>query len=126
MSEDASLIGDSSMHSGSETAPEGGFYRHRLTIRFTNGETLLYTVRDALHAEDISTAVRFVVISSFQCESPEKCSEIVLLNLNDISYIKTEHVTEEELSREASTMRETELRSNTISSPQRLSRIGFI
>lgn len=126
MSEDASLIGDSSMHSASENAPEGGFYRHRLTIRFTNGETLLYTVRDALHAEDIPAAVRFVVISSFACESPDTCAEIVLLNLNDISYIKTEHVTEEELAREATTRREAELKSNTISSPQRLSRIGFI
>jgi hypothetical protein len=125
MSEDASLIGDSSMHSGSEAAPGGGFYRHRLTIRFTNGETLLYTVRDPLHAEDIPANVRFVVISSFECDPPEKCAEIILLNLNDISYIKTEHVTEDELTRETSTRRETELRSNTIS-PQRLSRIGFI
>jgi hypothetical protein len=125
MSEDASLIGDSSMHSGSEAAPSGGFYRHRLTIRFTNGERLLYTVRDPLHAEDIPANVRFVVISSFECEPPEKCSEIILLNLNDISYIKTEHMTEEELTRETSTRREAELRSNTIS-PQRLSRIGFI
>jgi hypothetical protein len=126
MSEDAALIGDSSMHTASESAPEGGFYRHRLTIRFTNGETLLYTVRDALHAEDIPASVRFVVISSFECESPETCAEIVLLNLNDISYIKTEHVTQEELTREFTTKREAELKSNTISSSQRLSRIGFI
>jgi hypothetical protein len=125
MSEDASLVGDSSMHTGSEAAPGGGFYRHRLTIRFTNGETLIYTVREALHAEDIPSNMRFVVISSFHCETPEQCSEIILLNLNDISYIKTEHITEEELTREDSTRRETELRSNTIS-PRRLSRIGFI
>jgi hypothetical protein len=126
MSDDTSLIGDSSMHSGSEATPEGGFYRHRLTIRFTNGETLLYTVQDALHAEDISAQVRFVVISSYLCEKPTECTELVLLNLNDVSYIKTEHVTEQELEREATTRREAELRNNTISTPQRLSRIGFI
>jgi hypothetical protein len=125
MCEDASLIGDSSMHSGSEAAPSGGFYRHRLTIRFTNGETLLYTVRDPLHAEDIPANVRFVVISSYLCEPPERCTEIILLNLNDISYIKTEHVTEEELTQETATRREAEQSSNTIS-PQKLSRIGFI
>ncbi|MBV9209541.1 MAG: hypothetical protein JOZ52_02865 [Acidobacteria bacterium] len=125
MSEDASLVGDSSMHTGSEAAPDGGFYRHRLTIRFTNGETLLYTVREALHAEDIPESVRFVVIRSYECEPPEQCSEIVLLNLNDISYIKTEHVTEEELTREDTTRREAELRSNTLST-RRLSRIGFM
>ncbi len=126
MSEEAALIGDSSMHDSNEASPEGGFYRHRLTIRFTNGETLLYTVREALHAEDIPANVRFVVISSYLCEEPEVCAEIVLLNLNDISYIKTEHVTEAELQREATTKREAELRSNTISTPQRLTRIGFI
>lgn len=126
MSDESALIGDSSMHTGSESAPEGGYYRHRLTIRFTNGETLLYTVREALHAEDIPPHVRFVVISSYLCEGPEECTELVLLNLNDISYIKTEHVTEGELEREAETRREAELRNNTISTPARLSRIGFI
>ncbi|MBC7910865.1 MAG: hypothetical protein H7Y30_10225 [Pyrinomonadaceae bacterium] len=126
MSEDAALIGDSSMHDSDEAAPGGGFYRHRLTIRFTSGETLLYTVREALHAEDIPVNVRFVVINSYLCDKPEECTEIVLLNLNDVSYIKTEHVTEEELQREATTKREAELRSNTISPPPRLTRIGFI
>lgn len=126
MSEDAALIGDSSMHTGSEPAPTGGFYRHRLTIRFTNGETLTYTLREPLHAEDIPAGVRFVVISSYDCEPPEQCHEIVLLNLNDVSYIKSEHVTEEELSREASTQREAELRNNTLGTRQHLARIGFI
>lgn len=126
MNEDTSLIGDSSTHNASETSPTGGFFRHRLTIRFTNGETLVYTVREALHAEDIASTVRFVVVSSFQCESPEQCSEIVLLNLNEIAYIKTEHVTEEELKREALTRSEAEARNITISSSQLISHIGFI
>lgn len=126
MNQDESLIGDSSTHSASETSPSGGFYRHRLTIRFTSGETLLYTVRDALHAEDISSTVRFVVITSFECELPEKCSEIVLLNLNKIAYIKTEHVTEVELTREALIQSEEEARNTTVSSSQLISHIGFI
>jgi hypothetical protein len=126
MTDDAALIGDSSMHTGNEAAPSGGFYRHRLTIRFTNGETLRYTVRDPLHAEDIPTNVRFVVISSYECEPSEPSAELVLLNLNDISYIKTEHVTPQELEREVLTHREGERRDNTISTPQRLTRIGFI
>ncbi len=126
MSGENALIGDSSMHSGSEASPGGGFYRHRLTIRFTNGETLIYTVIEPVHAEDLSATVRFVVITSYLCESPEQCTEIVLLNLNDVSYIKCEHVTEEELEREATTRREAELRNNTLGTQQSLSRIGFI
>ena len=127
MSEDeAALIGDSSMHGGSEPAPEGGFYRHRLTIRFTNGETFVYTVREALHAEDIAAQHRFVVIYSYKHDSPDQCDEIVLLNLNNISYIKTKHVTEAELQREEMTQTETEHQHEGAGAPHRLSRIGFI
>lgn len=123
---DESLVGDSSKHTGSEPAPEGGFYRHRLTIRFTNGETFIYTVSEPLHAEDIPAGVRFAVISSYLCETPDDCDEIVLLNLNDISYIRTEHVTQDVLEKEELTKRETERQKSTIGAPQRLSRIGFI
>jgi hypothetical protein len=127
MSEDSALIGDSSGHTGREPAPEGGLYRHRLTIRFTNGETIVYTVAEPLHAEDIPSNVRFVVISSYTCEPTEVCNEIVLLNLNDISYIKTEHVTEAELQHEEMTRREAESQRSTLGAPQsRLSHIGFI
>ena len=116
------------MHTGKEPAPEGGFYRHRLTIRFTNGETFIYTVAEPLHAEDIPPAARFAVISSYLCEpgKPEECHEIVLLNLNDISYIRAEHITEAELQKEELTKKEAANRTSTITTPQRLSRIGFI
>jgi hypothetical protein len=126
MTDESSLVGDSSMHTGTEPAPEGGYYRHRLTIRFTNGETFIYTVAEPLHAEDIAASARFAVISSYQCEKPEDCHEIVLLNLNDISYIRTEHVTNEQLEKEELTKRESERQQSTIGTPQRLSRIGFI
>lgn len=125
MTDDASLIGDSSMHTASEPAPEGGFYRHRLTIRFNSGETLIYTVREALHAEDISATTRFAVISSYKCETPENCSEILILNLNSISFIKTEHVTDAELQSEETAQPDPELPSQ-MPAPQHLSHIGFI
>jgi hypothetical protein len=124
--DEAALIGDSSMHRGDETAPEGGFYRHRLMIRFTNGETMTYTVREALHAEDIPADVRFVVISSYLCEKPDHCAQIVLLNLNDISYIKTEHITDTELEREETAREEAERQKGITRQPLHLSRIGFI
>ncbi len=126
MTDDVSLIGDSSMHTRSEPAPAGGFYRHRLTIRFTNGETFIYTVAEPLHAEDIASSARFAVITSYLCEKPEDCHEIVLLNLNDISYIRTEHITDAELEKEELTKKESERQQSTIGAPQRLSRIGFI
>jgi hypothetical protein len=50
----------------------------------------------------------------------------VLLNLNDISYIRTEHVTNQELEKEELTKKETARQQSTIGATQRLSRIGFI
>ena len=126
MTDESMLVGDSSMHTKSELAPAGGFYRHRLTIRFTNGETFIYTVAEPLHAEDIASSSRFAVITSYLCEKPEDCHEIVLLNLNDISYIRTEHITEAEIEKEELTKKESESQQSTIGAPQRLSRIGFI
>ena len=126
MIEDSSLIGDSSQHSANEPAPEGGFYRHRLTIRFTSGETFVYIVREPLHAEDIPASARFAVIHSYQCETDEQCTEIVLLNLNDVSYIRTEHITDEQLQREEEMQRQTQERHNTIGMKHPLSHIGFI
>ncbi|HEY0319667.1 MAG TPA: hypothetical protein VGC66_01720 [Pyrinomonadaceae bacterium] len=126
MTDESSLVGDSSMHTGNEPAPEGGFYRHRLTIRFTNGETFVYTVAEPLHAEDIAASARFAVISTYLCEKPEDCHEIVLLNLNDVSYIRTEHITNQELEKEELTKKEAAHQQSTIGTTQRLSRIGFI
>lgn len=126
MTDDATLVGDSSMHTASEPAPGGGFYRHRLTIRFNSGETLIYNVREPLHAEDISATMRFAVISSYKCETPDKCTEIILLNLNSIAFIKTEHVTDAELQGEETAHIDPQLPSQTMPAPQHLSHIGFI
>ena len=127
MTDDAALIGDSSAHDADEPAPEGGFFRHRLTIRFTSGEKFVYIVREALHAEDIPPSARFAVIHSYRCETDDKCTEIVLLNLNDVSYIKTEHVTDAEIARLEKEKSETpDQQQNTIGVRHPLSHIGFI
>ncbi|HMF55257.1 MAG TPA: hypothetical protein VK619_02745 [Pyrinomonadaceae bacterium] len=122
MAEDSSLLGDSSMHTGQEPAPGGGFFLHRMTIRFTSGEIFAYIVREPLHAEDIPAAARFAVIHSYMCEPEGKCTEIILVNLNDISYIRTEHITGEDLKREE----EMKSEHRTIGVHQPLSHIGFI
>lgn len=122
MSEDAALVGDSSMHTGQEPAPQGGFFLHRMTIRFSSGEVFSYVVREPLHAEDIPPTARFAVIHSYMCETEEKCTEIILLNLNDISYIRTEHMTEQDLRREE----EAKTEHRAVGTRQPLSHIGFI
>ena len=124
---DSSLIGDSSQHTAEEPTPQGGFYLHRLTIRFSSGETFVYIVREPLHAEDIPASARFAVIHSYQCETEEKCTELVLLNLNDVSYIRTEHITDEQLRSEEETHRQThEQQQHAVGLHHPLSHIGFI
>lgn len=124
--DDSSLIGDSSQHTAEEPAPEGGFYLHRLTIRFSSGETFVYIVREPLHAEDIPASARFAVIHSYQCATEEQCTEIVLLNLNDVSYIRTEHITGEQLQSEEETHRQTQQQHEALGMHHPLSHIGFI
>lgn len=111
-------------HNVAGAGGDDGFH-YRLTIRFTNGETLLYTVREPLHAQDISSDVRFVVVSSYLCETPERCDEILLLNLNEVSYIRTKDISLAELAREEEQRREGQLQEPG-SVPRRLARIGFI
>lgn len=103
---------------------DDGFH-YRLTIRFTNGETMLYTMRELLHAQDISGDVRFVIVSSYLCETPERCDEILLLNLNDVSYIRTKDISLAELAREEELRRDGQLQDGS-TAPRRLARIGFI
>ena len=103
---------------------DDGFH-YRLTIRFTNGETMLYTVREPLHAQDISSDVRFVVVSSYLCETPERCDEILLLNLNEVSYVRTKDISLAELAREEELRREGQSQEPG-GVPRRLARIGFI
>lgn len=125
MSFDTGLAGDSSSHTAEEKSPEGTPLLHRLSIRFTNGETLRYDVREPLHAEDIPSTIRFAVISSYLCESPDTCAEIILLNLNDVSYIKTEHITFSQLER-TEPGRRGEAQKEPFPVGARFSRIGFI
>ena len=122
---DSAFEGEPPARQNVEGAGADDGFHYRLTIRFTNGETLLHTVREPLHAEDIPSEVRFVVVSSYLCETPERCDEILLLNLNDVSYIRTKDISLAELAREEELRRDGQLQdSSTV--PRRLARIGFI
>lgn len=72
----------------------------RLTVRFSNGETLQHVMTEPIESRMISPEIRYAVISSYSCQNPSTCTDTTLVNLRDVSFIKTERVTLEQLASE--------------------------
>lgn len=72
----------------------------RLNIRFTNGETMQQVMTEPLDSRMIAPETKYAVISSFSCQNPNVCTDVTLVNLRDVTFIKTERVTLEQLAGE--------------------------
>jgi hypothetical protein len=72
----------------------------KLHVRFSNGEVIQYILSDHLDSRMITPDTRYAVISSFSCENPSQCSDTTVINLRDVSFIRTEQVTLEQLGAE--------------------------
>jgi hypothetical protein len=72
----------------------------RLIVRFTNGETMQQVMTEPLDSRMITPETKYAVISSFSCQNPSLCTDITLVNLRDVTLIKTERVTLEQLAGE--------------------------
>ena len=72
----------------------------RLTIRFSNGETVQHILNDPIDSRTIAPETRYALVSSFSCQNPSICTDITLVNLRDVSFIRTERVTLEHLASE--------------------------
>ena len=72
----------------------------RLTVRFSNGETVQHMMTDPLDVRTITPEIKYAVVSSYSCQNPSLGVEIAMINLRDVSYIKTERVTLDQLAGE--------------------------
>ena len=72
----------------------------KLTVRFSNGEMLQHMMTVPLDSRVLAPETKYVIISSFSCQDPSICSEITVVNLRDVTFIKTERVTIEQLAAE--------------------------
>jgi hypothetical protein len=72
----------------------------RLIIRFSNGETVQHVMADPIDSRMISPETKFALISSFSCQNPSVCTDTTVVNLQDVSFIKSERVTLEQLASE--------------------------
>lgn len=72
----------------------------RLTIRFANGETVQHMMTDPLDSRTIAPEIKYAIVSSYSCQDPSLGAEVAVINLRDVSYIKTERVTLDQLAGE--------------------------
>ena len=72
----------------------------KLSVRFGNGEVLRYVVKNLIDERSVNPDTRYVVITSISCQNPNQCTEISVINMRDVSYIRTERVTLEQLANE--------------------------
>lgn len=75
----------------------------KLVVRFGNGEKTQHVVSHPIEAHLITRDTRYVVISSFSLQNPSECTDITVINLRDVTFIKTEQVTLDQLTTERRT-----------------------
>jgi hypothetical protein len=72
----------------------------KLVIRFGNGEVATYIVKEPINTRTLTPELRYAVVSSFSLQNPSQGTEVAVFNLKDVTYIKTERVKVEVLTRE--------------------------
>ena len=70
---------------------------YKLHVRFSNGEVVQYIVSEHLDTRMITPDTRYAVVISFSCENPSQCEDTTVINLSDVTFIRTEQVTLEQL-----------------------------
>ena len=73
---------------------------YKLVVRFSNGETVQHVVTDPIDARAVKPETRYALISSFSCQNPSECTDVSVINLRDVSFIRTERVTLDHLATE--------------------------
>jgi hypothetical protein len=100
----------------------------KLIVRFNNGEKVQHIVSDPVAAHMITPDTRYAVITSLSCQNPSECTDITLINLRDVTFIKTERVTLDQLTsdRRMAGIRSTDPTSADDKLPKVLAQIKFI
>lgn len=73
---------------------------YKLSVRFSNGELLNFLVRELIDSRMISAETRYAVISSVSTQDPSQCIDSTVVNLRDVTFIRTERVTIDQLAAE--------------------------
>ena len=100
----------------------------KLVIRFSNGEKFHYITDEQFIAHKITPETRYAVISSFSLQNPAECTDVTLINLKDVAFIKTEKITLDQLSagRRTAGLHSTSASLSEDKLPKTLSQVKFI
>lgn len=100
----------------------------KLIVRFSNGEMISHIVTDPIDSRMILPETRYAVVSSFSCQNPSECTDITVINLRDVTFLKTELVTLDQLAaeRRMAGIRSTGPASGDDKVPKNLAQIKFI
>jgi hypothetical protein len=94
----------------------------KLLVRFGNGETISCILTDPIDARLMTPETRYVVITSFSREKPSECTDVTVINIRDLTFIRTERVTIDQLGTRMAGMRS----SSDDKLPRTLSQLKFI
>ena len=100
----------------------------KLIIRFSNGDQFNYVTTDPYPASGINAETRYAIISSYAYQNPEDCTDVTLVNLSDVAFIKTEKISLEDLASEKRTagLRSTNTTNLDDKLPKAISTLKFI
>lgn len=73
---------------------------YKLVVRFSNGEKIQFISAEPIDPRGITSETRYAVVSSFSVENPSECTDIAVFNMRDVTCIRTEQVTREQLTTE--------------------------
>jgi hypothetical protein len=69
----------------------------KLYLRFSNGEVVNHIATNPIEPRAITADMRYAVIACYSTQNPSECTDITVVNLRDVTYIKTERVTVDQL-----------------------------
>jgi hypothetical protein len=70
---------------------------YKLIVRFSNGEKFNYITSEQIASHHINSETQYALISSFALNDPAECTDVTLINLRDVAFIKTEKITLDDL-----------------------------
>lgn len=72
----------------------------KLSVRFGNGETIRFISDSPVDASRLSAETKYAILTSISVDDPSDCTDTMVINLRDVTFIKTEKVTLEQLTSE--------------------------
>lgn len=72
----------------------------KLSVRFGNGELISFIADHPINTDQILLETRYAIITSIPVSNPSECTETTVINLRDVTFIRTERVTLDQLTSE--------------------------